>query len=203
MGLKLVAAAGFLAGLRGRKPLWAACAAGALPFLLVHRTVPFTRIWLTMDLVFVMTAAAGLAYMASRIKSRQANVLVAVLAVGAAGTQAVTMVESQTVYRATDTGVYRDAPEAVGWLARHLRPEDGVDATKELMTQFRYEMRRQGLGDRYWVQSAAAERVYVVAEKGRLQEPVVAEFKESVIVLRQSATRASFPLGAREAGSWR
>ncbi|HEX2780194.1 MAG TPA: glycosyltransferase family 39 protein [Gemmatimonadaceae bacterium] len=186
--LALVVAAGALVALfarhagKPRIPLFGAALAAATTLLVVNGRVPYLRVWLFLLPLLIVAAGGGLAWLGARALAAlgiardstiaRATLLVGAGALGIAG--ATSLVRSDVVRRADDTGTLRDGAAIAALLARDVGPRDRVIATAPTDVPLAYHLQRLHLAhDLLRATPDSAPRLWVVvndADGQRLPE---------------------------------
>jgi hypothetical protein len=98
--------------------------AWAVPVLLVQRVLPFTRVWLYLVPIVLMTAAGFYGWIFER--TRAGPVLGSAAAVVVTVGAAILVLSANSVPTSTETGALPDGPAIADYLQRILEPGDSV-----------------------------------------------------------------------------
>jgi hypothetical protein len=120
--------------------------AWTLVLFAARRFVPFARNWLLFLPIFLMGAAAGLAWMAERlVPSVRRDFVASATAVLLAALLAVPVLQNRSVLASTETGVLRSAPEIAAFLAAaHISPDRVFRSTTSELPLEYYLWRQTG-----------------------------------------------------------
>ncbi|MEJ7810310.1 MAG: hypothetical protein WKG32_07835 [Gemmatimonadaceae bacterium] len=182
---------------RDAPPFWIVALGWTAALLAGTRHLPYTRVWMYLLIVTMLSAGSGLALVAggsNRAQSKLAGRGRALLPVLLALALATSVYRSRAVYLSDDTGTLREAPAIAAWLGDRLAPADAVVTDAASGNTLRYYFARRGVPMSHLTQPAAvADRVYAVVN-WRL-----AQTMDSVFATHHLAKAAYLPPTTRHA----
>jgi 4-amino-4-deoxy-L-arabinose transferase-like glycosyltransferase len=156
-------------------PLWAAAVVWCAVALVLHRVVPFERVWLFLLPVYFLAASAGISLLFSAVQSRSFQtarwMLVGAVAVVSIWPWIVApQVNSERSI--LDRGVFPDAEGVALALKAEMRPGDSVAAVCPANYPLMYYFRRNDVNFRYLMDTQLpTNRLFVVVDKSASQTP--------------------------------
>jgi hypothetical protein len=138
-----------------------------VPVVLAQRVVPFERVWLFLLPLYLVTAAAGLAWILRRSQ------LVATLAVVASTALVTSAFVTRSVYHSEDTSTFRDGEQVARFVETRLEPGQKVLVAPPADLILEYWLERRGLEAAelvYWQEPPA--RLLVVVKEGPRDYPL-------------------------------
>jgi hypothetical protein len=123
-------------------PPLVAVAVWTAPVLLLQRVVPFTRVWLLVLPLAIVTVAGLFGWLLERSRAggRAAPALAVLVAVGGS----LLVVSADSVRESRETGALLDAPAIASYLAGRVGPDDRILATGS-DTILEYYLEREGI----------------------------------------------------------
>ena len=162
------------------------------PVLLLQHVVPFERVWTFLLPIYLMTAAAGLVFVTSRLASgKHYAVGIALVAVALCASLAGEAVASRAVARSEDTSTFRDAPKVAAYLEGFLRPGDRVLVSPPADLILEYYLDAGGIdAGRLLYTDFTAKRLFAVVKEGPREYPLREVIRQH---LRPEAARGLRP----------
>ncbi|MBC7186779.1 MAG: glycosyltransferase family 39 protein [Calditrichaeota bacterium] len=142
---------GFLASLfeqgksaRAHRLLIGAVLLFLVPVLLVHRVVPFPRVWLFLWPLYLVYGAAGLSWVLEAVARRHVRTVVVAVACLLLVANSLTVLGGRAKH-ANDYAHFHDGKEMAAFLAEHLAPGDRLLAPAPANMPLRYYFSRMGV----------------------------------------------------------
>ncbi len=148
-------------------PPAAAALAWIVPIVLAQRVVPFERVWLFLLPLYLVTAAAGLAWIL-----RRQQLVAAVALVGCAALVA-TAFATRSVYHSEDTSTFRDGEQVARFVESRLEPGQKVLVAPPADLILEYWLGQHGFDAAelvYW--DEPSEELLVVVKEGPRDYPL-------------------------------
>lgn len=166
---------------RARRLLIGAVPLFLVPVLLVHRVVPFPRVWLFLWPLYLVYGAGGLSWVLEAVGRTHVRTVVVAVACLLLGANSLTVLGARARH-ANDYAHFHDGKEMAAFLAEHLAPSDKLVAPAPASMPLRYYFSRTG-GDQgaMFRPVAQAHKLWVV-----VNHPTSGPVESLVDVLRNA-----------------
>jgi hypothetical protein len=137
-------------------------AIAVIGLMIVHRVVPFSRVFLFALPIGAIYSSAGLIHMLSRGRSRRLSFVVPVAAVLIAAWMGLAVVYTGCVFASEETGSFQDAAEVLRFLNGATAPDDPVLVIIPVDMPFEYYMQAGVLAWEHERPHKASARLFIV-----------------------------------------